>query len=88
MEICQDTGYAHVGLRVRSEAGEYDLLTNEKKKHDSVRKYRRERRNRLRHREPRFMNRRKIPPQTPEEGGAGTGEVSAVPGSASPQVSQ
>lgn len=58
-----DTGYAHIGISICSEKHEYvseqrDLLTDEVKKHDDCRKYRRGRRNHLRHRKPRFDNRR------------------------------
>ncbi len=67
VEICEDTGYQHVGLSVKSEDAEfvsaqYDLLPDEKDRHDACAKYRRTRRNRLRYRKPRFKNRRKQPP--------------------------
>lgn len=63
IEICVDTGYEHIGVSVKSESREYvsaqyDLLPDEKKKHDTQRKNRRNRRNRNRHREARFDNRR------------------------------
>ena len=63
MEVCVDTGYIHIGVSVKSIAREYisaqfDLLPDEKERRDNKRKYRRARRNRLRHREPRFDNRR------------------------------
>lgn len=61
IEICQDTGYEHIGLSVKSESKEYvsaqyDLLNDEKEHHDAQRKYRGGRRGRKRHREPRFDN--------------------------------
>lgn len=63
MELCVDTGAQHIGISVKSETQEYvsaqyDLLTNEKERHDDRRRYRRARRNRLRYRRPRFDNRR------------------------------
>ena len=63
IEVCQDTGYQHIGVSVKSESTEYvsaqyDLLKNEKENHDDCRKYRRTRRNRKRYRAPRFNNRR------------------------------
>ena len=62
IEVCEDTGYQHVGISVKSEAREYvsaqyDLLPDEKKMHDDQRKIRRSRRNRKRHRKARFDNR-------------------------------
>lgn len=62
IEYCCDTGYKHIGVSVKSEKHEYfsmqfDMLSDEKKRHDARRKYRRARRNRLRHREARFDNR-------------------------------
>ena len=64
IEICVDAGYQHIGVSVKSEKAEYvshqyDLLKDEKIRHDKQRKYRRERRNRLRYRAPRFNNRKK-----------------------------
>ena len=64
MEVCVDAGYQHIGVSVKSESKEYvsaqyDLLKDEKERHDDARKYRRERRNRLRYRKPRFDNRKK-----------------------------
>lgn len=64
IEVCEDTGYLHIGLSVKSEAREYvyeqrDLLPDEKQRHDDCRRYRRTRRNRLRYRKPRFNNRRR-----------------------------
>lgn len=63
IEICQDTGYQHIGLSVKSEfteyvSAQYDLLEHEKENHDDCRKYRRTRRNRKRYRAPRFKNRK------------------------------
>ena len=63
IEVCQDTGYQHIGVSVKSESTEYvsaqyDLLKNERENHDDCRKYRRTRRNRKRYRAPRFNNRR------------------------------
>ena len=63
VEYCCDTGYKHIGVSIKSEKHEYvsaqfDMLPNEKKRHDARRKYRRARRNRLRCRAPRFNNRR------------------------------
>ena len=63
IEYCCDTGYKHIGVSIKSEEHEYvsaqfDMLPDEKKKHDARRKYRRTRRNKLRHRAPRFSNRR------------------------------
>ena len=62
IELCMDTGYEHIGLSVKSQtteyiANQYDILTDEKQRHDDQRKYRRTRRNRLRYRKPRFNNR-------------------------------
>ena len=62
IEYCCDTGYKHIGVSVKSEKHEYfdcqfDMLQDEKKRHDDRRKLRRTRRNRLRHRKPRFSNR-------------------------------
>ena len=64
VEACEDTGDHHIGLSVKSAKHEfahhqYDLLPDEKQRHDACRKYRRTRRNRLRHRKPRFDNRKK-----------------------------
>ncbi len=58
-----DTGAIHVGISIKSQKHEYvseqrDLLANETERHDARRKYRRQRRNRLRYRKPRFENRR------------------------------
>ena len=63
MEIGVDTGYEHVGISVKSEkreyvAAQYDLLKDEKQRHDDCRNYRRTRRNRLRYRKPRWNNRK------------------------------
>lgn len=62
IELCMDTGYQHIGLSLKSERQEYlsqqyDLLKDEKERHDAQRKYRCSRRNRLRYRKPRFDNR-------------------------------
>ena len=64
VEICQDAGYMHIGISVKSEKHEYaheqyDLLPDEKQRHDNRRKYRRMRRSRLRYRKPRFDNRKR-----------------------------
>lgn len=63
IEYASDTGYQHVGVSIKSEKHEfvhaqYDMLSNEKERHDDCRKYRRTRRNRLRYRKPRFRNRK------------------------------
>ena len=63
IEYASDTGCQHVGVSIKSEKHEfvhaqYDMLSNEKGRHDKCRKYRRERRNRLRYRKPRFRNRK------------------------------
>ena len=63
IEYASDTGYQHVGVSIKSEKHEfvhaqYDMLSNEKERHDKCRKYRRERRNRLRYRKARFRNRK------------------------------
>lgn len=62
LELCVDTGYQYIGVAVKSEkreylAQQYDLLSDEKQRHDDQRKYRRTRRNRLRYRKSRFDNR-------------------------------
>ena len=62
IEYCCDTGYKHIGVSVKSEKHEYfdcqfDMLQDEKIRHDKRRKYRRERRNKKRYRKPRFSNR-------------------------------
>ena len=62
IEYCCDTGYKHIGVSVKSEKHEYfdcqfDMLQDEKKRHDDRRKMRRARRNRIRYRKPRFNNR-------------------------------
>lgn len=59
LEIGIDSGYIHVGVSVKSEqreffSAQFDLLTDEKSRHDDCRKYRRTRRNRLRYRKCRF----------------------------------
>lgn len=60
MEIGVDSGYEHVGVSVKSAKREYlsaqfDLLSDEKSRHDDCRKYRRTRRNHLRYRKCRFL---------------------------------
>lgn len=62
IEYCCDTGYRHIGVSIKSEKHEYfhcqfDMLPDEKERHDRRRKQRRTRRGRLRHRKPRFDNR-------------------------------
>lgn len=64
IEVCIDAGYQHIGNSIKSESMEYfsqqyDLLPDEKQRHDDQRRYRRSRRNRLRYRKRRFNNRRK-----------------------------
>ena len=64
IEICEDVGYNYIGISVKSQSHEYvsaqyDTLQDEKACHDSCRKYRRTRRNRLRYRKPRFDNRKR-----------------------------
>ena len=64
VEACMDAGYLHIGVSIKSEKHEYaheqyDLLPDEKQRHDDRRKYRRQRRNRKRYREPRFDNRKR-----------------------------
>ena len=63
IEYDSDTGAIHVGISIKSQKHEYvseqrDLLADETERHDARRKYRRQRRNRLRYRKPRFENRR------------------------------
>lgn len=63
IEICEDVGYNYIGISVKSQSHEYvsaqyDTLQDEKGCHDSCRKLRRTRRNRLRYRQPRFDNRK------------------------------
>ena len=65
IEFCCDTGYGHIGVSIKSEKHEYvseqrDLLVDEKKRHENCRKYRRNRRGRLRYRKPRFNNRKGV----------------------------
>lgn len=65
VEICEDVGYEYIGISVKSQSHEYvsaqyDTLKDEKERHDSCRKYRRTRRNRLRYRKPRFKNRKRV----------------------------
>lgn len=64
IEICEDVGYNCIGISVKSQSHEYvsaqyDTLQDEKACHDSCRKLRRTRRNRLRYRKPRFDNRKR-----------------------------
>lgn len=64
LELCVDAGAQHIGLSLKSDAVEYesiqfDLLPDEKEKHDDQRRYRRTRRNHKRYRKCRFNNRRK-----------------------------
>ena len=61
IEICEDVGYNYIGISVKSQSHEYvsaqyDTLQDEKACHDSCRKLRRSRRNRLRYRQKRFNN--------------------------------
>jgi hypothetical protein len=63
LEICEDLGYVHVGLSVKSESTEYiaqqrDLLTDEVEHHKDCSKIRRTRRNRKHYRPKRFDNRK------------------------------
>ena len=63
-EFCEDTGDHHIGVSVKSAKheyfhGQFDLLTDEKQRHDDCRTYRRTRRNHKRYRKPRFDNRRR-----------------------------
>ncbi|MGN0241520.1 MAG: RNA-guided endonuclease IscB, partial [Candidatus Weimeria sp.] len=63
-ELCEDTGDHHIGVSVKSVKheyfhGQFDLLIDEKQRHDDCRTYRRTRRNRKRYRKPRFNNRYK-----------------------------
>lgn len=64
VELCEDVGYKHIGISVKNRTHEYvsaqyDTLPDEKEKHDSCRRLRRTRRNRLRYRKPRFDNRKR-----------------------------
>ena len=64
LELCVDAGYLHVGTSLKSEKREYDsqqfdLLPDEKNRHDDKKSYSNSRRNRLRYRKPRFNNRKK-----------------------------
>ena len=63
IELCVDTGPVHMGFSVKSKKHEYvhlqaDNLKDEKERHVARASYRRDRRNRLRYRKPRFNNRR------------------------------
>ena len=62
IEMCVGTGYEHIGVSIKTKAKEvvsqqYDLLTNERSRHDDCRAYRQTRRNHLRYRAARFNNR-------------------------------
>lgn len=64
VEYKTDTGAVHVGVSICSAKHEYvharfDMLADEKLRHDDCRKHRRARRGRLRYRKPRFNNRAK-----------------------------
>ena len=64
LEIGVDSGYINVGVSLKSKdkeffSAEFELLENEKKKHDARRMYRRTRRNRLRYRKCRFNKNKK-----------------------------
>ena len=64
LELGVDSGYENVGLSLKTErrelmSSEHALLADEKSRHDDRRAYRRTRRNRKRHREPRFDNRKR-----------------------------
>lgn len=64
MELCMDAGAQHIGVSVKCERREcdslqFDLLKDEKEKHDDCRKYRRTRRSHLRYRKARFNNRKR-----------------------------
>ena len=63
VEFKMDTGYQHIGVSICSRSHEYvseqrDLLPDEPERHNDCYKYRRTRRNRLRHRKPRYNNRK------------------------------
>ena len=63
IELCMDSGYQHIGVSVKTEqqelaAVQFDLLKDEKNRHDDQRKLRRSRRNHLRYRKSRFNNRK------------------------------
>lgn len=63
IEYKSDTGYQNVGVSICTEkkelfSEEYTLLSDETKRHDAKRRYRRTRRGRKRYREPRFNNRK------------------------------
>lgn len=68
VELKCDTGYLHVGVSIVSQKHEYvraqfDLLKDETERHNDCRKYRRQRRNRLRYRRARFDNRKSTKPE-------------------------
>ena len=63
IELKIDAGYQHIGISVCSEKHEYvhreyDLLSDEPERHRDASVHRRERRSRLRYRQPRFDNRK------------------------------
>lgn len=63
VELCMDTGYEHIGVSVKSGKHEYlalqtDTLKDETSRHKKRAMYRRQRRNRMRYRAPRFNNRK------------------------------
>lgn len=64
IEIAIDTGYAHIGNSVKTEKHELSAvevrpLADEKKRHNDRLIHRKQRRSHLRHRKPRFDNRKK-----------------------------
>lgn len=61
-ELCCDIGAQHLGVSVKTAkrellSAQFDMLPDEKQRHDDRRMYRRTRRNRLRYRKPRFDHR-------------------------------
>lgn len=61
-ELCCDVGAQHLGISVKTEkrellSAQFDMLPDEKERHDDRRMYRRTRRTRLRYRKPRFDHR-------------------------------
>lgn len=68
IEIGMDAGYQNIGVSVKTKqkelfSAEFELLSDEKSRHDDCRKYRRIRRNRLRYRKPRWNNRTHSKPE-------------------------
>ena len=68
LELTIDSGYIETGVSLKSEnreyfSAEFSSLNDEKKRHDDARMNRRNRRNRLRYREPRFNNRTSTKPE-------------------------